>query len=288
MASIKELRLRIKSLKNTNKITAAMKLVATSKLKKSQDSMKANKPYSEKLNTTLKRVVQSLSTENLTNPLLEKRTVKKTRYYVFSSDKGLCGSFNNALIKYYSRHVENVEANFETFTVGKKVNDFFQKKDQYNVTRDFGVLTKTLDENQLKELVDEAIQDYISGEVDQVVVVYNKFESVLSQVPTSKTILPIEAPSTGSVDTENEYIYEPSAEELLADILPRYVYVLFYQTLLENSAGEHGARMTSMESATKNSRDLIDNFTIIMNRARQAAITTELTEIVSGAESLKG
>lgn len=288
MASIKELRLRIKSLKNTNKITAAMKLVATSKLKKSQDAMKANKPFSDKLNEMLQRVVGNLNTSEVNHPLLAERPVKKTRYYLFSSDKGLCGGFNNGLIKYFTKTVD-MSSDFEVHTVGKKVNDHFSRLPEFSIAKDFGALTKTLDESELKVLVDEAIQDYIDGKIDQVVVVFNEFESVLAQNPTMKTLLPVSAPSTEEgPSSDTEYIYEPSAQELLSDLLPRYVYVLFYQTLLENAAGEHGARMTAMDNATNNSRDLIDSLTIVMNRARQAAITTELTEIVSGAESLKG
>ncbi len=284
MASIKELRLRIKSLKNTNKITAAMKLVATSKLKKSQDAMKANQPFSEKLTEILKRVIGSMDEEKASHPLITKRPIKKIRYYIFSSDKGLCGNFNNGIFKYFRN--KNLTADFEVITVGRKVHTLMHKHAQYNVIGEYNTLTKTLDNDLLTQIVNEATKDYTEGKIDQVILVYNKFESVLSQTPTEQVLLPVEAPK--GENSETDYIFEPSAEKLLAELLPQYIQSNFYQGLLENAAGEHGARMTAMDNATKNSKELIDNLTIVMNRARQAAITTELTEIVSGAESLKG
>ncbi len=285
MASIKELRLRIKSLKNTNKITAAMKLVATSKLKKSQDAMKANMPFSDKLTEVLQRVISSLGEEELTHPLIEKRPINKIRYYIFSSDKGMCGNFNNGIFKYFMSKDVSKE-NFEVVTIGRKVHTLMHKHAEYNVVKEYNSLTKTLDNDLLTEIVNEAAADYIAGEIDQVILVFNNFESVLSQIPADHVLLPVETPE--STGTETDYLFEPDSQTLLNELLPQYIQTNFYQGLLENAAGEHGARMNAMENATKNSSELIDKLTLVMNRARQAAITTELTEIVSGAESLKG
>lgn len=291
MASIKELRLRIKSLKNTNKITAAMKLVATSKLKKSQDAMKANKPYSDKLDEVLGRISNS---SELSNPLLEAREVKKVRIYTFSSDKGLCGSFNNGLIKYAKNTipVEFAGKEIEVFTLGKRVKDFFSKNTEYFV-KDFEGITKNPNFAEISEIANECIESFLEGKFDEVYLMFNEFESVLTQNPMTKKILPIEASAIEVEDEQEEsssfdYIFEPDGNSLLETILPNYVAIQFFQALLENAAGEHGARMNAMDNATKNSKELIDNLTLVMNRARQAQITTELTEIVSGAESLKG
>lgn len=292
MASIKELRLRIKSLKNTNKITAAMKLVATSKLKKSQDAMKANKPYSEKLDEVLGRISNS---SDLSNPLLEAREIKRVRIYAFTSDKGLCGSFNNGLIKYANNTIpekfDKVEV--EVMTLGKRARDFFAKNTQYFV-KDFEGITKEPNFADIFPIAEECIESYLAGNIDEVHLIFNEFESVLTQIPQTKKILPIEASNIENEEVEEnldssiDYIFEPDGKSLLDTLLPNYVAVQFFQALLENAAGEHGARMNAMDNATKNSKELIDNLTLVMNRARQAQITTELTEILSGAESLKG
>lgn len=289
MASIKELRLRIKSLKNTNKITAAMKLVATSKLKKSQDAMKANKPYSDKLDEVLGRISNS---SDLSNPLLESREVKKVRIYAFASDKGLCGSFNNGLIKYAKQTIpaEFGDKEVEVITLGKRAKDFFSKNTEY-FAKDYEGITKVPSFTEISPVAEECIAAYLNGEFDEAYLMFNEFESVLTQNPNNKKILPIEASSIESEEEENssfDYIFEPDGKSLLDTLLPNYVAVQFFQALLENAAGEHGARMNAMDNATKNSKELIDNLTLVMNRARQAQITTELTEIVSGAESLKG
>jgi F-type H+-transporting ATPase subunit gamma len=288
MASIKELRIRIKSLKNTNKITAAMKLVATSKLKKSQDAMKANKPYSDKLDEVLGRISNS---SDLTNPLLEVREVKKVRIYAFTSDKGLCGSFNNGLIKYARNTLPQQfkGKDIEVLTLGKRAKDFFSKNTEY-FTHDFEGITKSPNFADIAPIAEQCIQDFLEGKIDEVHLLFNEFESVLVQNPMTKLILPIEANNIESEEgtTSFDYIYEPDGKALLDTILPNYVAIQFFQGLLENAAGEHGARMNAMENATKNSKELINDLTLVMNRARQAQITTELTEIVSGAESLKG
>jgi F-type H+-transporting ATPase subunit gamma len=290
MASIKQLRLRITSLKNTNKITSAMKLVASSKLKKSQDAIRDNKPYSDKLQMLLGVVSKSSEAESF--ELMKERPVKKIRYYVYSSDKGLCGSFNNGLIKFAVNVIETQDPNveYEVYTLGKRVFDFFSKKEQYSFGKNYEDITRNPDFLNINEVAKEAAADFIAGEFDEAYLINNEFESVLVQEPTIKKVLPVvfEEESDDSSFIETDYIYEPNAQDLVKSLLPKHVAAQFYRSLLENAAGEHGARMTAMENATNNSSDLIKNLTLIMNRARQAAITTELTEIVAGAESQNG
>ena len=284
MASIKELRLRIKSLKNTNKITSAMKLVASAKLKKSQDALKDHQPYSEKLEEILNRIV--VSSSELKSPLLQDKSVKKQRYYLYSSDKGLCGSFNNALIKNVKKHIGSVDENIdiECATLGRKVYEIFNKLDRVDLIENYQDITRNPSFAEVKRVAEKAVDDFIKGEIDEVYIYFNKYESVISQVPTLVKVLPLDIKKTEEIQ-DTDYIFEPNAQEIFESILPEFLYNKFYEALLENAAGEHGARMNAMENATKNSKELISKFTLQMNRLRQAAITTELTEIVAGAES---
>ncbi len=293
MATLKELRLRIKSLKNTKKITSAMKMVSASKLKKAKDNSLKTQPYIENLNDVLQRVLNSV--ENVNNPLLDKRDNKKTRCIVFTSDRGLCGGFNNNLVKYFKRQAKSFDTDFEIITVGKKAKDGL-KKTFTQISESIEGVSASPSFEQAKKLVDSCIADFNSHKIDSVVLFYNKFVSAISQKPSHIQLLPFvrsgepeEKESSESKEKTNvDYIFEPDAEKLLEQLLPKQIAIQLFQCLLDNAAGEHAARMTAMENATNNASELISSLTIQMNRARQAAITTELTEIVSGAESLKG
>lgn len=285
MATIKELRLKIRSLQNTNKITTAMKLVATSKLGRAQEKMRKNRPYNEKLTEVILRAIRGIQT---IHPLLQKRNITTTRFYVFSSDKGLCGSFNNALIKkgresIYKKIVSGKTV--EIHCIGQKAWVAFRKDFKGQVFLHENI-TAAPTFDAIKPLADQAIKDFLENKCDEVILLFNTFQTVLTQVPTKQRILPLLLPHQKINNTATEYIYEPDADTLLNNILPKMITTAFYQALLENAAGEHGSRMSAMDNATKNSADLIDTNTILMNRARQAAITTELSEIVAGAESL--
>lgn len=297
MASIKEMRFKIRSLKNTNKITAAMKLVATSKLRKAQEANKANRPYAQKVREILGRVAGSTS---YAHPLLTKRKVSKVRFYLFSSDKGLCGSFNNALFKFLSLEMQNLvkpedfagsKIEFETMAVGRKATDFTVKREAFGFVESVDSMARVVDFDKIDAIMQHAHDDFLAGRVDAVYLVYNHYESVLKQTPSIQQILPVQPVELPTKEKgakiEAEYILEPSSEEVLNDLIPRYLSSQYYQALLETQVGEYSARMTAMDAATKNSKELIRKKTIVMNRLRQAAITTELTEIVSGAESLK-
>jgi F-type H+-transporting ATPase subunit gamma len=296
MASIKELRLKVRSLKNTNKITSAMKLVATSKLRRAQEAAKANEPYALKIREVLARVASAAS---VPHPMLVERPVRAARFYVFSSDKGLCGSFNNALFKFLNQAVYSMEESSETgdfdvrtFTIGRKAMEYVSRRDAFGFQQAIDGLSKEPDIDVIDRAMREALADYMSGKVDAVYMVFNHYVNVMKQEPTIMQVLPVQkldvvpVSDTRKSVVEAEYLLEPSQEGVLDELVPLYLSSQFYQCLLETQVGEFAARMTAMEAATKNSKELIRKQTLIMNRLRQAAITTELTEIVAGAESL--
>lgn len=295
MPSIKELRLKIRSLRNTSKITSAMKLVASSKLRRSQEAMIRNRPYLQGLTDLVQGVLKSVEQENI--DLMAVRHVKTIRVIVVTSDKGLCGSFNNALLRSVAYRIHNLwkGLDIEIETLGKKGNDYFTKRAPMpKVKNHAGIVSKPI-YIEAVPVIQSAIEDFRAGKVDAVYVAYNHFKSMISQEPTVSSLLPLApqaqslaSPTSTSKASLGNMIFEPSAPELLDRLLPQYLGAVFFKALLENQAGEHVSRMNAMENATNNTLDLIKRYTLVMNRARQSAITTELTEIVAGAESLKG
>ena len=291
MAGIKELRLRIKALKNTSKITAAMKMVSAAKLKKAQDAFARTKPYAVRMEEMFQRVLATL--ESVDHPLLKVRDVKRTRYVVIASDRGLAGAFNNGLFRAYSRRPADAAA-VEAIGIGRRARDFIARTEGRAATAD---LVNVPNYANAAAIAASLTRDYLEGKVDKVVLVYNNFRSVISQQPVFVPLLPItlpEAPADsaaavkGAQGHKDIYFFEPDAETLFAELLPKLVELQVFRALLENAVGEHSARMTAMDNATKNTKELIGSLTLTMNRARQAAITRELIEIVSGAEALKG
>ncbi|MDB5049048.1 MAG: synthase gamma chain [Fibrobacteres bacterium] len=304
MPTIKELRLRIKSLQNTSKITSAMKMVSAARLRRAQDAFNRNRPYAEKMQELLEQVTASF--QDLDHPLMKVREEKnassrsRVRYIVVASDRGLCGSFNNNLLKFFTRTMaESAKVN-EALGLGRRAKDFVIR------SRVAAKAAEALSSNvptyaNALEIAQNAIQDFISGDVDAVYLVYNRYNSVLSQTPIQVKMLPFSAPKKVSAKKEKadghgaaaagfrlDYIVEPNAADVFAELLPKLVTIQVLKALLENAVGEHTARMTAMDAATKNTRELIGSLTLKMNRARQAAITKELIEIVSGAEALNG
>lgn len=300
MAGIKELRLRIKALKNTSKITAAMKMVSAAKLKKAQDAFARTKPYAVRMEEMFQRVLATL--ESVDHPLLKTRDNKRTRYVVVSSDRGLAGAFNNGLFRAFTRRPADAAA-VEALGIGRRARDFLARaKGLAPVASE---LSNVPTYANAAAIAESLTRDYLDGKVDRVVLVYNNFRSVISQQPVFVPLLPITLPdastrsatgdkaaaSTGSTTGskyKDIYYFEPDAETLFAELLPKLVALQVFRALLENAVGEHSARMTAMDNATKNTKELISSLTLTMNRARQAAITRELIEIVSGAETLKG
>ncbi|MBK5275650.1 MAG: ATP synthase F1 subunit gamma [Desulfuromonadales bacterium] len=288
MASLKSIKKRIVSVKNTRQITKAMKMVSAAKLRRAQENVVAARPYAKKLG----EVLQSLSAnlEGDLHPLLEKRDAKKLLLIVLTSDRGLCGGFNSNLCKAADRYLKEKSGSYEqvsVLTIGRKGNEFL--KSRYSVYRTFSNVLAKPSYQTAAMLAQEVIDGFVAGEYDQVELLYNSFRTVMSQDITFQQMLPVVPEQTSAADeTPVEFIYEPSVAELLAEILPKNIEVQIFKAMLETVAGEHGARMTAMDSASKNANEMIGKLTLQYNRARQAAITTELMEIISGSESIKG
>ncbi|GFE59955.1 ATP synthase F1 subunit gamma [Geobacter sp. AOG2] len=288
MASLKSIKKRIVSVKNTRQITKAMKMVSAAKLRRAQENVVAARPYAGKL----AEVLQSLagSVEGDLHPLLEKREAKKLLLVVVTSDRGLCGGFNGNLCKAGERFIKEKQGEFEEITlmtVGRK--GYEALKNRHTIAKNFPNVLAKPSYQTAAMLAHEVIDGYLAAEYDQVILLYNAFRTVMSQDITFQQLLPVEAEEKTVAD-ENpvEYIYEPSVAQLLAEILPKNIEVQIFKAMLESVAAEHGARMTAMDSASKNANEMIGKLTLQYNRARQAAITTELMEIISGAESIKG
>lgn len=282
MAGVRDIRRRIRSVSNMQQITKAMKMVAAAKLRRAQEKVIASRPYAKQIQDVLARLVQVQS--EISHPLLEQRPVKRIGYILITSDRGLCGGFNANLIR-LTRGIleEQKEAETGLVAVGRKGNDYFGRRSAEIISR-FTGLGDNPDFGQARKIAGEIIGLYTSGEVDEVYLVYSKFVSVLTQEPTVAKILPIE-PS--EEETPGEYIFEPSPVEMLEQLLPTYLESQIFSALLESKASEMGARMTAMDSATENAKEMIDKLTLAMNRARQAAITKEISEIVGGAAALE-
>ena len=288
MASLKSIKKRIVSVKNTRQITKAMKMVSAAKLRRAQENVVAARPYAKKLG----EVLQSLAgnQEGDLHPLLEKREARKLLLIVVTSDRGLCGGFNSNLCKAGDRFIKEQQGSFDqvsVLTIGRKGYEFL--KSRHTVYKNFSNILSKPNYQTAAMLAQEVIDGFLAGEYDQVELLYNSFRTVMSQDITFQQLLPVvpEAP-TAADEAPVEYIYEPSVGELLAEILPKNIEVQIFKAMLESVAGEHGARMTAMDSASKNASEMIGKLTLQYNRARQAAITTELMEIISGSESIKG
>jgi F-type H+-transporting ATPase subunit gamma len=265
-----------------------MKMVSAAKLRRAQENVVAARPYARKLG----EVLQSLANnrEGDLHPLLEKREGNKLLLVVVTSDRGLCGGFNTNLCKAGERFIKANQDNHEqisVMTVGRKGYEFF--KNRLTVYKNFSNVISKPNYQIAAMLAQDVIDGYLEGEYDQVVLLFNSFRTVMSQDITFQQLLPVVPEDKGEVDESPvEFIYEPSVNELLAEILPKNIEVQLFKSMLESVAGEHGARMTAMDSASKNASEMIGKLTLQYNRARQAAITTELMEIISGSESIKG
>ncbi len=288
MASLKSIKKRIVSVKNTRQITKAMKMVSAAKLRRAQENVVAARPYAQKMGEVLQSLAGNL--EGDLHPLLQKRDAKKLLLIVVTSDRGLCGGFNSNLCKAGERYIKEKQAEFEQIsimTVGRKGYEFL--KNRHTVYKNFANMLAKPNYQAAAMLAQEVIEGYLAEEYDQVVMLFNSFRTVMSQDITFQQLLPIVPEEKTTADEAGvEYIYEPSVDDLLTEILPKNIEVQIFKAMLESVAGEHGARMTAMDSASKNASEMIGKLTLQYNRARQAAITTELMEIISGAESIKG
>jgi F-type H+-transporting ATPase subunit gamma len=282
--SLRDIRRRISSIKNTRQITSAMKLVAGAKLRRATANAQAARPYQEALSRVLGRVAGAGA--SVDQPLLQARPeIHTVAVTIFASDRGLCGGFNNLLFRYAERRIQRHERDGHKVilrTFGRKTRDYFQKRGYEVVRAETGLATAHF-ADVARDLAVDLRVGFTKGEIDQAELLFNEFRSILTQRPCTRVLLPLtlEAGMEGAV--EADYVFEPDATRILDALLPLYVDTMLLQALLETEAGEQAARMRAMDSATRNATELIDKLTLAYNRARQAAITKELIEIVSGA-----
>jgi F-type H+-transporting ATPase subunit gamma len=288
MANLKEIKRRIQSVKNTQQITKAMKLVAASKLRKAQLAILEARPYAIKMMDVLNHLAARCNSD--LHPLLDVREENRTLLLIITSDKGLCGGFNGSIIRKTAQYLKDNAQNENSLIVaGKKGNDIFQNR-PVNIQQDIIGWTKDFDYLKAQGIGENLATLFSEKKVDRVFMVYNEFKSVMQQEVVVEQLLPVvpeklvHKEGTFAVD----YIYEPDEETILGQLLKRYMTVEVYRAFLESTASEHGARMTAMDSASRNAGEMIDGLTLTYNKARQAYITKELIEIVNGAEALKG
>lgn len=294
MASLKDIRARIETTKNTQQITKAMKLVSAAKLRKAQNNITNMRPYA----LTLRKVIADIAVTNkVSHPLMEKKEqVKKVLLVVISSDRGLCGAFNaniNKFTEQYYRENANKVEKIDFLFVGRKAHDYFMKRDLKPVdyiTR----LDKDISYELASKVAHRVMADYLEGHYDEVRIIHNEFKSAISQTVVCETILPIDlglssfkATADAQAGFSVDMIFEPAPEKIIEQLLEKHFDLQVYRCMSESVAGEHGARMSAMENATNNAKEMINKLTLTYNKARQEKITTELTEIVSGAEALK-
>jgi len=285
MPNLKDIRRRIKSVKNTQQITKAMKLVAASKLRKAQAAILAARPYAVKMMETLSHLSARCNYDM--HPLLDNREGDKRLFLVITADKGLCGGFNGNIIRRTAQEIGKDKENNALILAGKKGHDFFKTQD-CNIKKDFIGWTKNFNYDLAAKIGDELAEEFTNKTADQVFIVYNEFKSVMQQDVVVERLLPIVPEELGEENGEAvDYIYEPEEEEMFDALLRRYMREQVYRAFLETAAGEHGARMTAMDSASRNAGEMIGALTLTYNQARQAYITKELIEIVNGAEALK-
>ncbi len=286
MAAIHILRRRIKSVKNTRQITRAMKLVAAAKMKKAQDRVFNARPYARKLQETIEHISSRIDIKK--HPLLDKREERKIKLVVVTADRGLCGAFNTNVIKkalgFLDEHKEQKEVYLDF--VGRKGAEYFKKKWDKKDRTVVGLFNR-FDSTVAENIAIDLLKDFIDKRYDAIYFVYNEFKSVLQQNLVIEKLLPIEH-GDFNIDQNEEplvgHIFEPSMEEVLDDLLPLHIKTQVYRILIESNAAEFAARMTAMDAATKNATEMIDKLTLTMNKIRQAAITKEIIEVVSGAE----
>ncbi len=286
MPNLRDIRRRIRSVQNTQQITKAMKMVSAAKLRRAQESILRARPYARKM----LEVLNSLATrvDRNKHPLLAERPEKRVHLVVITADRGLCGGFNGSIIRFASQTIKDKQAEAEALAldlIGRKGRDFFRKRTTTVDRQWVGVFHKVRYDHAV-EIANHLAEIYQKGEVDAVYLVYNEFKSAISQRVVLEKLLPISKLSFDEPQAFMDYLYEPTDQELFDTLIPKHVTYQVYRALLESQAAEHGARMAAMEGATKNAKEMIDRLTLYANRVRQAAITKELIEIVSGAQAL--
>jgi F-type H+-transporting ATPase subunit gamma len=282
MPSTIDIRRRIRSVKNTQQITKAMKMVAAAKLRRAQERMFAARPYAAALREVLASIATRVDTSR--HPLLQQREQeKKVLLLVVTADRGLCGAFNTNVIRAAQNAIaEKGWEEVHLIPIGRKANDFFKRR-EIPIRRQATQVFQALSLDTAREIANSLIDDFTSGEFDAVYVLYNEFKSIIAQRVVLDRLLPLEHAWSAQEAPSIDYLYEPGPEQILSEMLPKYVEFQLYRVLLESAAAEQGARMTAMEAATKNASEMIGSLTLTYNRIRQASITKEIIEIVSGA-----
>lgn len=293
MPSLKDIRLRIESTKNTQQITKAMKLVSAAKLRKAQHNIVNMRPYA----LALRKVIADIAaTQKISHPLMDARpNPKRVLLVVLTSDRGLCGGFNTNINRFADIYVRENKSRFEKmdlFFIGRKGHDFFFKKG-FAPVEYITKLDKDISYEFAARIANRLLKQYLAGDYDEVRLIYNEFKSAISQVVTCETLVPISVETSSFVEEINksgfskDLIFEPAANEMIEDLLIKHFELQVYRCMSESVASEHGARMSAMENASNNAKGVINNLTLTYNKLRQEKITTELTEITSGAEALK-
>ena len=291
MATLREIRNRISGVKNTQKITKAMKMVSAAKLRRATDAIIAARPYARKMKELLSHLSGQVDVTKY--PQFEVREVKSVAIVVVTADRGLCGAFNSNIIKATVNHIDanykemNEAGKVKLICVGKKSYDFFSKRKYEVISKHVGIFNQ-LNFNIAKTIVAEVVDGFIKGEFDKVEIISNEFKNAVQQKLTIGQFLPVmPEEATGTKHAATDYIYEPTSDEIVSALVPKHLNFQMWRVLLDSNAAEQGARMTAMENASTNARDLIKILQLNYNKARQAAITKELLEIVGGAEALR-
>lgn len=292
MANLKEIRGRISSVKTTKQMTSAMKMVAAAKLNRAQDRITKLRPYAVKLQEIMGNIVANTDSEDFSSPYTETRPVKNVAVIVVTSNRGLCGAFNTAAARHaeetiaekFSEH--HAAGNLRMVCIGKKGYEYFRRRG-YNMWGENHDVFGNLSFETVNEVANMLLEAYAKGEVDHVELVYNEFKNVVYQIRTNEQFLPLASVEQDGEAAGGDYIFEPSQAEILTDLIPKSLRIKLFRSVLESNAGEQGARMTAMDSATENADELLRELKLKYNQARQAAITTEILEIVAGAAALE-
>jgi F-type H+-transporting ATPase subunit gamma len=294
MPNLKAIRIRISSVKSTKQITSAMKMVSAAKLRKAQDKIVRLRPYVNKLKEILTQLTQSLAEREIENVYGRITSPEKILIVLITSNRGLCGAFNSNIIKEARKIVTEKypdqfnKGNVVFLTIGRKGYDYF-KKQKVKMLPEQNALLNDLTFDNVAVVAGEIMKSFVNGDYDRVEIVYNHFKNAAVQIITEEQFLPIESIAPGKDQPASvDYIYEPSEEEIVTDLIPKSLKIQFYKAVLDSFVAEHGARMTAMHKATDNATEMIRNLTLQYNKARQAAITNQILEVVSGAEALKG
>ena len=284
MPSLLDIRRRIRSVKNTQQLTKAMKTVSAAKLRRSQERVFSARPYADQLKKVLANLTRRV--EEISHPLLEVRPEQRILFIVVTADRGLCGAFNSNITRTAMGFIrEHSGQQIQIVAVGRKGRDFFRRRN-IPIRAEFVNIFSRLDYGTAKDIAEAVSQAYADGEVDAVYMLYNEFKSVIQQRIVVEKVLPLSRIETETSQPQTDYIFEQPPQEIFNRMLPRYVEIQIYRALLESAAAEHGARMASMDTASRNAGEMIDSLTLNMNRIRQAAITREIIEVVSGAGAL--